>query len=579
MKGTLAAVALLASAWLWTAASRGATTVGRNDTSTPAELVRAVIRAEIDGVPIDRRSLLDQALADDPDFAPARFQSGFVRWGGGWLHVDDAADYVRRDTRLREYRKKRDALIETADEHRALATWCRQRKLDAQEKVHWSKVLTLEPQDAQAKAALGLRSRDGRLLNRDEIARERKVAAQRSSALREWRPRLVQWRRAIDRGLPVDRGSALSRLRALNDAAVIPALESVFAVDSDDSQSVARNRLMMETVGHMEHPDATAALVRWAVHGNAQTMRRMAVDELKRRPRYAYVPQLIDTFPGTIQIEASSPPIGAVSVAIRRQGNVPNSLLPNLGPVVSQAEFAQLRAAVERFQQAARVVTQNVQVALRESGLKNVDDRQAARRDWNEQNGWYTEDEPEQYGYQTQSLQVMPPQARGYECFPAGTQVVTLAGPMAIEMIRYGDQVLSQDPVSGELAYKTVLETTIRPPSPMVQIGLGADVLRTTRGHPVWVVGDGWKVAKDLSLGDRLHGLEGGLTVDSRDEAPACEAYNLVVDGWHTYFVGRQRVLVHDNSPPAEVPAIGPRRLGKIQVGQWGLGRQSATGR
>lgn len=46
-------------------------------------------------------------------------------------------------------------------------------------------------------------------------------------------------------------------------------------------------------------------------------------------------------------------------------------------------------------------------------------------------------------------------------CFVRGTLVPTKAGPETIENIRLGDQVLSQDPDSGELTYKTVAERVI----------------------------------------------------------------------------------------------------------------------
>jgi hypothetical protein len=154
-------------------------------------------------------------------------------------------------------------------------------------------------------------------------------------------------------------------------------------------------------------------------------------------------------------------------------------------------------------------------------------------------------------------------------CFGAGTLVATLAGPMAIEEIKVGDRVLAQDPETGELAYKSVLKTTVRPPAAMMTLSVqspkprsprlasedliaenltGSESFVSTKGHPFWVNDKGWQMTKNLEPGNRLHTVTGSVAVQSLDEADSVEAYNLVVDEFHTYFIGNTHVLVHDNS-------------------------------
>ena len=132
-------------------------------------------------------------------------------------------------------------------------------------------------------------------------------------------------------------------------------------------------------------------------------------------------------------------------------------------------------------------------------------------------------------------------------CFPAGTLVWTEIGPVAIESMRRGDRVLSQHPDSGQLTYQLVLETTIRPPSETLRIHVGDEQIESTLGHPFWVIGDGWRMAKELKAGDRLHSVQGGATIDKIGPGETVEAYNLVVAETNTYFVGEHRFLVHDN--------------------------------
>ena len=45
------------------------------------------------------------------------------------------------------------------------------------------------------------------------------------------------------------------------------------------------------------------------------------------------------------------------------------------------------------------------------------------------------------------------------KCFVAGTMITTAAGLVAIENISIGDQVLAQNPETGEIGYKEVLDT------------------------------------------------------------------------------------------------------------------------
>ena len=138
--------------------------------------------------------------------------------------------------------------------------------------------------------------------------------------------------------------------------------------------------------------------------------------------------------------------------------------------------------------------------------------------------------------------------AIGASCFVHGTPVWTSTGPMAIEKIKPGETVLSQDPQTGELAYKAVLATTYRPPSPLVEVKLGTSTIRGTRGHPYWVSGEGWQMAKQLKAGQMLHTVNGPVRIESAQPTDEEECFNLIVADFNTYFVGDAKVLVHDNT-------------------------------
>jgi hypothetical protein len=143
-------------------------------------------------------------------------------------------------------------------------------------------------------------------------------------------------------------------------------------------------------------------------------------------------------------------------------------------------------------------------------------------------------------------------------CFVAGTLVRTDVGLVPIETIQPGDRVLSQDVDSGELQYKVVTTTTQRPQAALLEIVVGDSAIQATQGHPFWVNGLGWRMAKRLNVGDVVHTLDGPRSVHEVNTKGSADAHNLVVDDFSTYFVSKAGVLVHDNKPRQPTLALTP---------------------
>jgi hypothetical protein len=144
-------------------------------------------------------------------------------------------------------------------------------------------------------------------------------------------------------------------------------------------------------------------------------------------------------------------------------------------------------------------------------------------------------------------------------CFAAGTPVVTEFGPKPIGEIQLGDRVLSQDVESGELAFKPVFKTTVRPPVALMKITTDRGDLVCTGGHPFWVNGESWLYARELQPGMRFHSVDGSSEILAvADAGREDKAYNLIVPDFHTYFAGDGKVLSHDNTPRAPTNALVP---------------------
>jgi hypothetical protein len=266
----------------------------------PADLVTAALKTELDGPTSLRAELLAEAIRHDPDFAPARWQSGFVRIDNQWVKLDEVPRHARGDEQLAAYRKRRAGLIDTADNHRQLARWCNKNGLPEEERVHWAKVLEFEPMDPEAIERMGLKLVGGRLLSRGQIENERELAAEARRSVREWRPKFVAWRKALEHGSSKQLDDALRGLRQFKDPAALAALESVFGANPKSQKSDDLNRLVIETAGRIRDPMATKVLLRRAITVDSADVRAAACDELKKRPIHAYVPQLVAAIPSKL---------------------------------------------------------------------------------------------------------------------------------------------------------------------------------------------------------------------------------------------------------------------------------------
>ena len=139
-------------------------------------------------------------------------------------------------------------------------------------------------------------------------------------------------------------------------------------------------------------------------------------------------------------------------------------------------------------------------------------------------------------------------------CFAAGTPVHAEQGLKAIEEVAHGDLVWAQDEATGEVALRSVVRTFVTPEQPVVEVvftdeqGRG-EAVRATPEHPFWTQ-RGWIGAHRLSASDRVLRRSGAWSrvTSVYETGERVTVYNFEVESFHTYFVGEQGVLVHNNS-------------------------------
>ncbi|GAB3624637.1 hypothetical protein GCM10027418_27220 [Mariniluteicoccus endophyticus] len=118
-----------------------------------------------------------------------------------------------------------------------------------------------------------------------------------------------------------------------------------------------------------------------------------------------------------------------------------------------------------------------------------------------------------------------------------------------IEDVKVGDEVIATDPETGEQTAKKVEHVFVHEDT-VIDLVVGGEVITTTEDHPFWSVTDQrFERADELSPGEQVLGADGGVvTVSGLDLGSGREtlAYNLSVEGIHTYHVGKGAVLVHN---------------------------------
>jgi Pretoxin HINT domain/HEAT repeats len=576
----------------------------KNPESTAAarEQVAAALRAEIAGENDRRADLLNSAARTAPELPDANWHLARVQIGGKWVTLDEAQQEAANDQRLTEYRKLRDEAADNPKLLRGLARWCLKNSHEELARLHYMQLLARSDVDAEAQREaierLDLRYIAGTWITAEDLKAQEDKAKMTEDAIRKLRPRIKRLQQAVDAGDYALRERAIKELKQIDEPQCIPVLETFLTDGGADFQQAA-----VEHLARFPDYSASEALVRYAVLSEFVNARDKAIAALKARSKHEYVPLLLSGLVAPIksqfQIKAlangvitythvftrETPQQKLVAVAnnqiipsfVPRRFNVPKGTRGQILGVVFDdtmwvlenrlAQETMLKAreneiAASLVAQAVHFSNKRVLQALATTTDQQLrDDPQEWWQWWQNYNEYHW---PQQtyvsYSNDYARYQTPPPVQviKGQSCFLAGTLVQTQIGREPIESIRPGDRVLAQDQNTGELIYKLVLRTTLRPPAKMVRIHAGGDEIITTLGHPFWVDGHGWKMAKELKEGDLLHSLGGAVRIDKVEDAGEEKAYNLVVDDFNTYFVGQQGLLVHDNEFRKPTRAIVP---------------------
>jgi RHS repeat-associated protein len=159
-----------------------------------------------------------------------------------------------------------------------------------------------------------------------------------------------------------------------------------------------------------------------------------------------------------------------------------------------------------------------------------------------------------------EALEVVPAGAKALCCFVQGTLVDTAGGLRPIEAITVGDLVVSRDEATGATALKPVTAITPRHDRVIWKITVETpwdgvtepESYDTTDEHPWRTLDSRWLTTAELkpsTLLWRETGM-GARVIAVANTGEVKPAYNLEVADYHTYFVGKEKLWVHNACDP-----------------------------
>ncbi|AZI58100.1 hypothetical protein EH165_08060 [Nakamurella antarctica] len=135
-----------------------------------------------------------------------------------------------------------------------------------------------------------------------------------------------------------------------------------------------------------------------------------------------------------------------------------------------------------------------------------------------------------------------------------------------IEDVKVGDLVLATEPETGVTTAKQVL-TLIRHAGPHIMVDLtlsDGTVLNATDGHPIWdATTKTFTKAIDVPVGDKVLTAAGGTATITTKYVHGQDltAYNLEIEGIHTYYAGNTPILVHNTCTTSQKILSDPKSL------------------
>lgn len=142
---------------------------------------------------------------------------------------------------------------------------------------------------------------------------------------------------------------------------------------------------------------------------------------------------------------------------------------------------------------------------------------------------------------------------KGCCCFKEGTPVLTDKGLVAIEDLRVGDEVISENPQTHQTALQPITELYLTEGKQLYELVLKdaegkLETVQVTDNHPYWISNKTWVESAKLQPGMQIEAFKNKLltVVELKPLGKVENTYNIKVARFHTYFAGEKLALVHN---------------------------------
>jgi hypothetical protein len=202
-----------------------------------------------------------------------------------------------------QYNKLARSSPDTVESHWKLAEFCREQKLLDQRRRHLERILELDPNHKEARAALGFRQKNGQWMNRDDEMASRGLVMYQGNWLapqqvellkqqKESRVTQADWNKKVDllrrwlAGRRQDQAAqARAEILAIRDPQAAEAVVSALRREND----VELKRMWMEVASHIDSRATTTALVDMSLTEPDDEIRHDCLEYLIKERRHGLV--------------------------------------------------------------------------------------------------------------------------------------------------------------------------------------------------------------------------------------------------------------------------------------------------
>ncbi len=272
----------------------------KEDEEKAKELVLKALEAEAKGSVAERKKLLSDAIALSEKYAPARWHLGQVLdVDNTWRDIESSVNLHSEKRLLEKYEYQRSQLSNTAADHWTLAMWCAENRLGQQCAAHLNQVVEQDSNHVGARSALGHIMFSGRWMTTDEQKELEERAWRTRESFLKYGERVSTLLNKMATGSPKVSDKARQELLSIKDSLVVATLESLSVGQPQKSVET-----ILESLSSIDDPDASQALVRFALFFPNDLIKRDAALRLKEKPLYDFVPELLVMLSGPMQFSA-----------------------------------------------------------------------------------------------------------------------------------------------------------------------------------------------------------------------------------------------------------------------------------